>query len=46
MIFTKLFWDGINVNFSVESDIAKCKERIGENETEIGLTVWILCAKR
>jgi len=33
------------MNFYVECDRAKCKERVGENGIEIGLTVWILHAK-
>jgi len=46
VILGKLFWDGRNMNFSVESDRAKRNERVGENDIENGLTVWILCAIR
>ena len=33
------------MNFSVDYDRAKCQERVGENDTKIWLTVWILRAK-
>jgi len=39
------FWDGWNLNFSVDYDRVKCQERVGENGTEIRLTVWILRKK-
>jgi len=41
----KLFWNSWNLNFSVDYDRAKCQERVGENDIENGLTVWILRAK-
>jgi len=44
-VLGKWFWDGGNLNFSVEYDRVKCQERVGENDTEIRLMVWILCAK-
>jgi len=34
------------LNFSVECDRTKCKERVGKNGIENGLKVWILCAKQ
>jgi len=39
------FWDGWNLNFSVDYDRAMCQERVGENDIKVRLTVWILCAK-
>ena len=39
------FWDGWNLNFSVDYDRAKCQKRVGENGIKIRLTVWILCVK-
>ena len=39
------FWNGWNLNFSVDYDRVKCQERVGENGIKIRLTVWILCAK-
>ena len=39
------FWDGWNLNFSVDYDRAMCQERVGENDIKIRLTVRILCAK-
>ena len=39
------FWDGWGVNLSVDYDRTKCQESVGENDTKIRLTVWILCAK-
>jgi hypothetical protein len=44
-VWEKWFWDGWNLNFSVDYDRAKCQEPVGENGIEIRLTVWILCAK-
>jgi hypothetical protein len=44
-VWEKWFWDGWNLNFSVDYDRAKCQEHVGENGIEIRLTVWILCAK-
>ena len=39
------FWDGWNLNFSIDYDRAKRQKRVGENDIKIRLTVWILCAK-
>jgi len=39
------FWVVETWNFSVDYDRAKCQERVGENDIENGLTVWILRAK-
>jgi len=44
-VLGKWFWDGWNLNFSVGYDRVKCHERVGENGTEIRLTVWFLRAK-
>ena len=44
-VFENDFWDGWNLNFSVDYDRAKCQEHVGENGIKIRLTVWILCAK-
>jgi len=44
-VLRKLFWDGWNLNFSTDYDRVKCQECVGENGTEIRLTVWILHAK-
>jgi hypothetical protein len=35
----KRFWGGLNLNFSVDYDRAKCQERVGENSIKNGLTV-------
>ena len=40
-----IFFSGGKLNVSVDYDRGKCQERVGENGTEIRLTVWILCAK-
>jgi len=41
----KLFWDSWNLKSLIDYDRAKCQERVGENDIENGLTVWILRAK-
>ena len=46
MILSELFWDGGNMNFSVECDRAKCKESVGYNGIEISLTIGVLYTKR
>jgi len=39
-VLENAFWDGWNLNFSVDYDRAKCQERVGENGIEIRLTVY------
>jgi len=43
--FGKKILGWLKLEFSVDYDRVKCQERVGENGTEIWLTIWILCAK-